>query len=724
MTSGQAAPTTLQGEVTEVLFRKEDSGWGILKVREALSGEDRVVTGVIGNLAAGNFLEARGQWVQGRRGKEFKASFIRNNLPSHPDGIIKFLASGAFIGIGRGIAERLVGAFGSETLNILMESPDRVAKVHGVGLRRARALQDALLPMRMEAPVLSDLNQVMGPAMAQKAVQVFGGQAASMIKDNPYGFTGSIPGFGFKRADSVALANGMKPDSPERLSAAALWVLRDAESSGHCALPLDLLESKVSELTGVDRQAVARERLNAVLSGETTSVEAEDGLYVMRRAMAEMEEAVATALLRRLASPLDASDLGAIDQRISRFARARGVPLDWRQRTGVSLALTSRISVITGFPGTGKSAALAVLVDLIGHDRVTLAAPTGAAAERMRLATGLTASTLHSLLGYKPTGEFTYGEDNRLPVKFLILDEGSMVDLPLLHAVLMALPDDAQLLIVGDVDQLPSVGPGNVLADLITSGVLPVTRFETVYRQGAGSEIIHNALLIRRGQAPDFSGMSREYRFYEAPTAEDAARVALEQLRTVFPKSGYDLRTDVQALSVMNKGLIGVDAMNDAVQAFAPGMGKAKLQTPTHLLQVGSKVIQTKNDYILNVFNGAIGHVVEIDERKSIVTVRFGDRRIEYTADRLRNLRLGWAISTHRSQGSEYPGEVFPVAAYNRHMLDRQILFTALTRAKSELAVIGPSKLIAEAATRPPRVRHTLLRWRLQTGARRALAAR
>lgn len=714
-TSGTPAPVTFQGEVVEVLYRKEGSAWGILKAREAGSAEDRVVTGLIGALAPGNFIEAKGQWVQGRRGKEFKASFIRNDFPAHPAGIIKFLASGVFVGVGEVTAERLVGAFGSETLHVILQDPDRVAKVHGVGLRRAKAMQDALLPMRMEAPVLADLRSIMGEAKAQKAVEIFGGQAANLVKENPFAFAGRIPGFGFKSADEAARVQGLKHDSPQRLQAAALWALEKSEDAGHCALPLPGLEKEVAYLTKVDRKVIERERLDVVMSGRVAVEEADGIRYVYRPKTLAAERRVAAEIMRRIGKPFDISALGQIDQRIARAERSRNVQLDWRQRTGVRQALTSRISIITGFPGTGKSSALAVLVDVLGRDRVTLAAPTGKAARRMSETTGVKASTIHVLLGYHPKDDsFAFDAQVRLPVKFLVIDEASMMDVFIADAVLQALPDDAQLLIMGDVDQLPSVGPGNILADLITSGVLPVTRFETVYRQGSGSAILHNALLVNRGHPPDFSGMSREFRFIEASTAEEAQRIVIEQITHVMPKSGYDVRTQVQTLVAMNKGAIGVDVLNDLIRSTFKPLPGGSLQTSQGEFRMGDKVIQTKNDYNADVYNGDIGYVRGINEKKSRLTVGFEDREVEYTSDLLRNLRLGNAMSIHRSQGSEYEAQILPVAKYNTHMLDRQLLFTGMTRPKCELVLVGPRSLIETAVTTPPRVRHTLLRWRLQ----------
>lgn len=705
----------LRGEVVEVRFRK-DNGWGVLSVREAGTGEDRIVTGMVSRLCEGQFVEAKGEWVQGRRGKEFKASFIRTDLPASPAGIIKFLSAGSFVGIGPKTAERLVHAFGAETLHVIIDAPERVAQVQGLGLRKAKALQDAMSPMRIEGPVVARLREVMGEGQARRVLQVFGGQAGQIIDEDPYALARKVPGFGFAMADKVAMQTSVKGDDPKRIHAAAEFALLDAEKRGHCCLPLSDLEKVVAKMTKLPPASVERERLDLVLQPKVKAHRL-NGAVVMQRAEIEaIEIRVAAEIKRRMQRPVDDAVLSGVDVAIGRSVRARGLKRDWRQEQGVRQALGARISVITGFPGTGKSAALAILVDVIGTDKVTLAAPTGKAARRMREATGIEASTLHTLLGYNPrTNSFTFNADIRLPCRFVVIDEWSMGDLALMDALLQALPDDAQLLLMGDVDQLPSVGAGNVLADLILSGVVPVTRFEVIHRQGAGSAVLHNARLVNRGIAPDFTGMSREFRFIEAGTAEEARDKVLEQIEIVLPRRGYDLRRDVQVLVAMNKGPIGVEELNGAIQRVLPYGGGPEIQRPGFVLRVGDKVIQIKNDYELGTFNGDSGLVEHCDTAKGRVVVRFDGRRVEYGPEKLRFLMLAGAITVHRAQGSEFPVVIMPVAPYNEHMLDRQLIYTTMTRAKQECVLIGPRRLVERAvASTPKGVRHTLLRQRLR----------
>lgn len=710
-----AEQVAVEGILRKFVFRNADSGFAIARV-EPDDGMPVTIKGVLSGINEGERVRVQGRWVDDPRfGRQLLSSSFLPVMPSTGKGVEDFLRGGRVQGVGKVFAKRLVAHFGDETLDVLANHPERLTEVPGIGAGRAKTIVAAWAESRVDRETLIFLQGVgLTASLANKVARKYGKRTVEMVRANPYRLAADIGGIGFRTADALARSLGIEPDSPHRLRAGLLFVLMTSVSEGHCYLPGEELRNRAVTLLEQPWEGL-RPRL-ADLEGEGAVLlepEAGSAPRVWLTERLDAEELVAyrmRALLRRggedqLKDPLQAA--GWAEQRI-------GLTFSDTQRQAVAASLQHSVLVLTGGPGTGKTTIIQAVLELwerLGL-RVRLAAPTGRAARRLEEASGRMASTMHRLLEFSPKeGRFLRDLENPLQCDAVVVDEASMVDLDLAAALLAAIPDGARLLLVGDVDQLPSVGPGRVLADLIDSGVLPVVRLQAIFRQKGGSLVVANAHRILHGQPLELAGdPSGDFFFIERDNPDEAVRTVAHLVAQRIPKAwGHDPLADVQVLVPMRKGSCGTETLN---QALRVGLAEARGEAPgepdgSRRPRLHDRVMQTRNNYDKDVFNGDIGQVVVVTDRGRALRVRFDDgKEIEYAGEEIEQLELAYAITIHKSQGSEYPAVVIPLLTQHFRMLQRNLLYTAVTRGKSVVVVVGSKRALeiainnAEAAVR------------------------
>ncbi|NVB78157.1 MAG: ATP-dependent RecD-like DNA helicase [Kofleriaceae bacterium] len=668
------------------------------------SGSPITIVGKLVEITEGMPITIHGVWVDDKKwGRQFKVSFAHPRTPKTVLGIERFLGSGLIPGIGASLAKRIVEKFGKDTLEVIDKTPTRLTEVIGIGSQRAAKLAEAVAAQKHVQDVLVFL-QGHGVTMASAAriVKKYGKDAINVVRQNPYRLATEVWGIGFRTADSIADKLGIARDAPERLDAGLLHALETSAEDGHMHVPDDELVAAAANLLGIgaeklpprlgaleDKKLVVREVLGS--RGPCSSL---PDLY-----MAEVESA---ALLAELASspartfPLD---IGAA---IHAFESVTGLELAKQQRQAVESALRDRCVVITGGPGVGKTTIVKAIVHLarLGQRRVSLAAPTGRAAKRLGEATAAEAMTIHRLLEYQPhEGGFQRNRENPLEADMLVVDEASMVDALLFHSVLAALRPGAQLVLVGDIDQLPSVGAGAVLADVIDSGAASVIRLTEIFRQAAASKIVVSAHKINHGELPDLDapqGSTSDFYFISREDPHAARDTIVELVSERIPsRFGFDAITDVQVLTPMHRGDLGTAAINRALQEKLNPPGNApELVRGDRAFRRGDKVMQLKNDYDRNVFNGDIGVIEAIDTESAALRVDFDGRSATYERGELDQLVHAYAVSVHKSQGSEYPAVVIPLVTQHFMMLQRSLLYTAVTRGKKLVVLVGSRRAV------------------------------
>lgn len=713
---------TISGSVERITYYNQDNGYTVLRMRPDLVHGKRIVglnleglLTVIGNfpeISPGEHIQFEGDYTtHPKHGLQFKGTHCEKMLPVSELGIERYLGSGLIKGIGPQLAKRIVKHFKSETLEIIEEDPKRLREVPGIGDDRTNKIITAWEEQKSVKEIMLFLHEhQVSTNLAVKIFKAYGENSLNVVKENPYQLEQDIYGVGFKTADRIAQNLGLPTDHPARIEAGIVFAINEMVNEGHVYSPLDQLVERAESLLEVEDALILSgiERLKSsdrIRKENLSPKENPDPEQRHKVAEAPMdygepvvyltpfyhsEKGVAAKLLELINSPITVwqESLGFEAEDLSE-----------EQKAALRTAMVNPVSILTGGPGTGKTTCLKAMIELLEVKNLTfaLASPTGRAAKRLSEATSRPATTIHRLLGFSPMEGFQHNENHPLIIDFLIIDEASMLDLLLTYHLLRALRPGTQVLFVGDVDQLPSVGAGDVLRDMITSGVIPVSRLTQIFRQAENSQIIANAHRINHGLMPKFSSTSQgEFFLFSAEDADTSAQWIVDLVLTRIPENfGFDPISEIQVLSPMYRGASGVLALNEHLQAnLNPAQpGKPEQKLFGSVFRVGDKVMQLRNNYDKDVYNGDIGFVEQIDYTEQCMTVVMdGARLVAYDFNEADELTLAYAISIHKSQGSEFQAVVIPVLTQHYVMLQRNLIYTAITRAKKVCVMVGNSK--------------------------------
>lgn len=697
----------LTGSIERVTYHSEESGFCVLRVK--VKGHRDLVT-LVGNalsVMAGEYVDAVGQWITNREyGLQFQAQELRLVVPSTLAGMEKYLGSGLVKGIGPHFAKRLVQHFGLDVFDIIENQPERLTELSGIGQqRRDRIMQSWFDQKKIREIVVFLHSYGVGTARAVRIYKTYGHKAIDSIRENPYRLAQDIRGIGFKTADALAERLGVSRQSMLRAEAGVNHVLQELCSVGHCAVKLpDLVQEAATLLELPSEQietAIQQEHKNGRLMLETL----EEKTHVFPMGLYQAELGVVEQIKRLMKDPSVWQKQNiSVEKSIFWAERETDIVLSKSQKQAVSLALNSKVAIITGGPGVGKTTVVNSILKIIRSftPNILLCAPTGRAAKRLSESTGLEAKTIHRLLEFDPKNyQFKRQETSPLFADLLVLDEVSMVDLPLMYRLLKAIPQHCGLMLVGDSDQLPSIGPGMVLANLIDSGVIPTVRLTEIFRQAASSKIIVNAHQINKGYIPKLKtepGEISDFYFVEANTPELIHQKLQQVVTERIPKRfHFNPLKEVQVLVPMNRGGLGVRAFNVELQKALNPHPSQRITRYGTTFSVGDKVIQTVNNYDKDIFNGDIGFISQIDNEESELCIEFENRSLTYELDELDELSLAYATSIHKSQGSEYPAVVIPIAMQHFTLLERNLIYTAVTRGKSLVVIVGQAKALGMA---------------------------
>ena len=696
------ATESLSGLIERVTYHNPDSGFCVLQLKAPGRGDLVAVVGHASAVTPGEYVEGTGQWIIDRQyGRQFRAETLRLSPPTTPAGIEKYLASGMVKGVGPVYARRLVAQFGPDVFAIIESAPDRLQEVPGIGPGRAQRILQGWRDQRTIRDIMVFLHSHgVSTAQAVRIFKAYGDAAIARVKENPYRLARDIRGIGFKSADAIAGHLGMAPTDPLRVQAGVSFALLEATGQGHCGLPVEDLVRDAARLLGVPadlvQDAIAREERQ----GTVVSLPIGDRRCVFLAGLARAEQAVA-GRLQALAAGAPPWPAFAGDAAVVQAEARLQLTLAPSQRAAVETALTHKLTVITGGPGVGKTTLVRTILTILdAHGvRPVLCAPTGRAAKRLTDTSGQPAQTIHRLLGAQPGQGFQHDEHHPLDADLVVVDECSMIDVTLMHHLLRAIPPTAAVLLVGDADQLPSVGPGQVFRDILAADTLPIVRLTEVFRQAAHSRIVVNAHRINRGELPTWDRAGGEdFYFVEAAEPEDAAdkivRIVTERIPRRF---GLDPLRDVQVLCPMNRGDVGTRHLNERLQAVLNPPGPQAVERFGWRFGPGDKVMQTINDYDKDVFNGDIGRIVDVRPDDQVLTIRFDDRDVLYEFADLDALVPAYATTIHKAQGSEYPAVVIPVTTQHYLMLQRPLLYTAVTRGQRLVVLVGQTKALAMA---------------------------
>lgn len=704
----------LEGTVERITYYNQETFFLVARLR----GEDEALHTVIGSLprfGVGEKLRLEGEWSEHPEyGRQFKVTSYELLAPQSVKGVLRYLSSGQICGVGPVTAEKIVKVFGIQALTVLENEPKRLLEIDGIGEKRAAKIAASVQERREIMRIMSFLQECgVSPGYAARIYRTYGAETKTVVRNNPYRLAEEVFGIGFRTADKIALEIGLAANSPHRIRAAILYSLKQAQEEGHTFLP-------ATELAGAVTGALALDDSDATQSGEWAAVMAKQlsRLAAENKIARELHDGCEAAYLapqyyaeRYAAEKLLTLAAQSFPETEQRAAKAEaGVKLAEGQRQAVRLALSCGVLVITGGPGTGKTTTIRTLLTLFAELglEVMLAAPTGRAAKRMTEATGQVAKTIHRLLEYSKSenGEMRFQRNEARPLRthVLIVDEVSMVDINLFCALLKSVPGGCRLVLVGDADQLPSVGPGNVLRDIIASAALPVVRLTQLFRFSDRSAIVKSAHLVNSGQLPLLESRGGEFRFISSAEPEKMLVQILDLCSHSLPKErGKSPPADIQVLSPMRRTVLGVDNLNRHLQERLnpPAPHKPELRTGSTCFRLGDKVMQIRNNYQKEVFNGDIGTLAYINREDGEATVRYpdinGPREVTYELHELEELVPAFAVSVHKSQGSEYPVVILPVVTQHYLLLQRNLLYTAITRAKELVVLIGTRKALAIA---------------------------
>ena len=714
----------IEGDVERVTFENVETGFRVIKVAVEGRAERLAVVGNFPQVAVGSRVRVRGTFIHDKKhGEQLKAETVTELLPSTLVGIERYLASGMIKGVGEGFAKKIVRTFGLDTLRVLDEAPERLHEVAGLGKKRIEHVAKAWTEQRAVREVMVFL-QAHGAsvALAARILKRYGKDAVDVVSRDPYRLALDVWGIGFKTADRIAQSFGIEAEDPARLQAGVFQTLHDLTEAGHVDVPLAELVTRTGgmlELPDVEAKIVHAVRALAA-GGYVVTETNEEGEIVFPQRLHAAEVRLADRIAALATSP--ATELAGAEDDIRAFEDRSGVTLATAQREAVREATKRQLMVITGGPGVGKTTIVRAILAVFDRARlvVRLAAPTGRAAKRLAESTGREATTLHRLLEFDPKrAVFKRDAACAIEADVVVVDEASMIDLPLADALAQAVAVGTRLILVGDVDQLPSVGPGAVLRDLISSRTVPCVKLTHIFRQAEGSLIVENAHLINRGEPPTSNSKAKNVDFYviERRDAASAKATILELITTRIPnRFGLDPVRDVQVLTPMHRGPTGTIALNEALQgALNPSHGGDSVTRGTRTFRVGDKVMQLRNDYDRDVWNGDIGIVTQVDQEEESLHVRYDEEReIIYEPAALDQLTLAYASSIHKSQGSEYPAVVIPLLTTHFVMLSRNLLYTAVTRGKRLVVLVAdPRALSLALAEDRRRERRTRLEPRL-----------
>ena len=694
----------LAGLVERVTFHNSDNGFCVLRAKARGHRDLVTVVGHAAIISAGEWITASGEWVNDHtHGQQFKARFMRTSAPTSIDGIEKYLGSGMIRGIGPVYAKKMVNAFGEKVFDIIEAEPERLREVTGIGLVRARRITDAWAEQKIIREIMVFLHSHgVGTARAVRIYKTYGVDAVQVMTENPYRLARDIRGIGFKTADAIAMKLGVEKTAMIRVRAGISYALTEAMDDGHCGLPTEELVPLTVELLEIPKELVQTALALELAEGTVIVATVGETACVFLGGLYRAEQVIAERILRLANGKLPWRDIDA-EKALPWVEQKTGLSLAESQVAAIRLAVISKVLVITGGPGVGKTTIVNAILRILDAKGVNmlLCAPTGRAAKRMTEATGFEAKTIHRLLEVDPkAGGFKRNSEKPLECDLLVVDETSMVDVMLMQALMKAAPDNAALLIVGDIDQLPSVGPGQILADVIASGAVPVIRLTEVFRQAAQSRIITSAHRINQGSIPDLSKPEGDSDFYfvQADDPETAVARIIELVKTRIPQRfGLDPIRDIQVLCPMNRGGVGARSLNIELQAALNPAGERKVERFGWTFAPGDKVMQIENDYDKEVYNGDIGYVDNVDPDAGELTTSFDGRAVTYGFGELDMLVPAYAATIHKSQGSEYPAVVIPVLTQHYVMLQRNLLYTGVTRGKRLVVLVGQKKAVAIA---------------------------
>ena len=699
-----AQAEVLSGLVERVTFHSSESGFCVLRVKARGHRDVVTVVGSAAMISAGEWVTASGSWNNDRNyGLQFKARFLRASAPTTLDGIEKYLGSGMIRGIGSVYAERLVKHFGNDVFDVIEANPERLREVEGIGPIRADKITESWADQRIVREIMVFLHQHgVGTARAVRIYKTYGADAVQVLSENPYRLAKDIRGIGFRTADTIAEKIGIEKTAMIRVRAGITFALSEAMGNGHCGLPSGELHSLAEELLDVPGSLVETAMALELGDGNVMADQVGETDCIFLAGLYQAERGIASHLRRIIAGTLPWPSIDA-DRALPWIEGRTGLTLAFSQAEAIRLALTSKVLIITGGPGVGKTTIVNSILRILAAKRMklVLCAPTGRAAKRMTEATGMEAKTIHRTLEFDPMKfGFKRNEDNPLDCDLLVVDEASMVDVPLMQSLLRALPSTAALHVVGDIDQLPSVGPGQVLADIMNSGAVPVVRLTEVFRQAAQSKIITSAHRINEGRVPDLSTADGDADFYFVPadSPEQAVIRITELVRNRIPKRfGMDPIRDIQVLCPMNRGGVGANSLNIELQSVLNPPGELKVERFGRTFGNGDKVMQIANDYDKDIFNGDIGMITSVDLDESEMTVEFDGRSVKIGFGELDALVPAYAATIHKSQGSEYPAVVIPVMTQHYVMLQRNLIYTGVTRGKKLVVLVGQKRAVAMA---------------------------